>query len=67
MSKTILRGELSGYGYVPPDVEIFSGSGSPEGVVTASAGCLYLNTDGGTNTTMWVKESGSGATGWTAK
>jgi len=44
-----------------------SGSGSPEGSVTASVGSLYTNTSGGSNTTLWVKESGTGNTGWVAK
>jgi hypothetical protein len=30
-------------------------------------GTLYLNADGGTGATLWVKESGSGNTGWIAK
>lgn len=48
-------------------VTITSGSGSPEGVVTAVVGSLYLNTAGSTSTTLYVKTSGSGNTGWTAK
>ena len=44
-----------------------SGSGSPEGSVTASVGSLYTNTSGGSNTTLWVKESGTGNTGWVSK
>lgn len=44
-----------------------SGSGSPEGVVTASVGSLYTRTDGGANTTLYVKESGTGNTGWVGK
>lgn len=44
-----------------------SGSGSPEGVVTAPVGSLYTRTDGGSSTTLYVKESGSGDTGWAAK
>jgi hypothetical protein len=43
------------------------GSGSPEGVVTAPTGAVYLRTDGGAGSTMYVKESGSGNTGWVAK
>lgn len=43
------------------------GTGSPEGVVTAPMGSLYLRTDGGASTTLYVKTSGSAATGWTAK
>ena len=44
-----------------------SGTGSPEGVVTAPVGSLYTRTDGGANTTLYVKESGTGNTGWAAK
>lgn len=43
------------------------GTGSPEGSVTAPVGTLYTRTDGGTNTTLYVKESGTGNTGWVAK
>jgi hypothetical protein len=46
---------------------IFRGTGSPEGVVTASVGTLYLRLDGSTSTTLYVKTSGTGNTGWTAK
>lgn len=44
-----------------------SGSGSPEGAVVAAVGTLYLNTAGGASTTLYVKTSGTGNTGWTAK
>jgi hypothetical protein len=44
-----------------------SGAGSPEGAVTAPIGTLYLRTDGGAGTTFYVKESGTGNTGWVAK
>ena len=44
-----------------------TGSGSPEGVVTAPVGSLYTRTDGGGGTTLYVKESGTGNTGWVAK
>lgn len=43
-----------------------SGSGSPEGVVTASVGSIYRRYDGGSATTVYVKESGTGNTGWVA-
>lgn len=43
-----------------------SGSGSPEGVVTAPVGSLWTRTNGGASTTLYVKESGSGNTGWKA-
>lgn len=44
-----------------------TGAGSPEGVVTAPVGSLYTRSDGGANTTLYVKESGAGDTGWVAK
>lgn len=44
-----------------------AGTGSPETVVTALVGCLYTNKSGGASTTLYVKESGSGNTGWIAK
>lgn len=44
-----------------------SGTGSPEGVKTAPVGSLYTRLDGGAGTTLYVKESGTGSTGWVAK
>lgn len=44
-----------------------SGSGTPEGSVTAPVGSLFTRTDGGAGTTLYVKESGTGNTGWVAK
>lgn len=43
------------------------GTGSPEGAVTASVGTIFLRSDGGASTTLYVKESGAGNTGWVAK
>lgn len=43
------------------------GAGTPEGAVTAPIGSLFTRTDGGANTTLYVKESGAGNTGWVAK
>lgn len=43
------------------------GSGSPEGVLEAAPGTLYLNSAGGAGTTLYVKESGTGDTGWIGK
>lgn len=43
------------------------GTGSPEGVVTAPVGSEYTNTSGGAATTLYIKTSGTGNTGWTAK
>ena len=44
-----------------------TGSGTPESSVTADVGSLYTRTDGGASTTLYVKESGTGNTGWVAK
>ncbi len=48
-------------------VGIFSGTGTPEGVVTASVGSTFHRTNGGALTSYYVKESGTGNTGWVAK
>lgn len=48
-------------------IVIARGSGSPEGSFEASVGSIYLRSDGGANTTLYVKESGTGNTGWVAK
>lgn len=48
-------------------VKYVNGAGSPEGVVTAPAGSVYTNKSGGAGTTLYIKESGSGNTGWVAK
>lgn len=45
----------------------YIGAGSPEGVVTAPVGAIYQRTDGGAGTTLYVKQSGTGNTGWVAK
>jgi len=44
-----------------------TGAGTPEGAVTAPVGSLFTRTDGGAATTLYVKESGTGNTGWVAK
>ena len=46
---------------------IIEGAGSPEGFVVAKVGTLYRRTDGSTGSTLYVKESGAGNTGWAAK
>lgn len=46
---------------------IISGNGSPEGGITASVGSLYFRLNGGANSTLYVKETGAGNTGWVAK
>lgn len=44
-----------------------SGAGTPEGNVTAPVGSLYTDNAGGAGTVLYIKESGSGNTGWVAK
>ena len=67
-------GVVAGLGNTPdhdtgiiPAPLIETGSGSPEGVITASPGRIYTDSDGGASTTLYVKESGTGNTGWVAK
>lgn len=48
-------------------ITIRPGAGDPNSSVTAPVGSLYLRTDGGAGTTLYVKESGTGNTGWVAK
>jgi hypothetical protein len=45
----------------------FVGSGDPEGVVTAKAGATYRRADGGAGSSLYVKETPDGSTGWAAK
>lgn len=45
----------------------FRGIGTPEGVITADIGAIYIRTNGGATTTLYIKTSGTGNTGWTAK
>lgn len=53
--------------YFNPQVSMTTGTGSPEGVLTASPGALYLNLSGGAGTTLYVKQTGTGNTGWAGK
>jgi len=46
---------------------IYVGTGTPENNQEGSVGDLFLRTDGGASTTLYVKESGTGDTGWAAK
>lgn len=45
-------------------VDMYSVLATPEGSVAASVGSLAINTNGGALTTLFVKESGTGNTGW---
>lgn len=43
---------------------IFSGTGSPEGVVTASVPALYIDITTPADPVLYFKTSGTGNTGW---
>jgi len=42
------------------------GTGTPEGVVAAPVGSTFQRTDGGSGTSLYLKETGAGNTGWVA-
>lgn len=48
------------------DRRIIQGYATPEGAVVAGVGSIFMRLDGGTSTSIYVKESGTGATGWRA-
>ena len=52
---------------LPGGITWTSGAGSPEGVVTAPIGSIYSRSDGGLLTSFYVKQSGTGNTGWAGK
>ena len=52
---------------LPGGITWTSGAGSPESVVTAPIGSIYSRSDGGVLTSFYVKQSGTGNTGWAAK
>jgi len=61
-------GASGGYGFASGAVHL-SGTGSPEGVVTAAPGSTWLQTDATTDVKgwiRWVKATGTGNTGWVA-
>lgn len=45
----------------------YEGQGTPELMVTAPVGSTYRRRDGGAGISWYIKESGIGSTGWTAK
>jgi hypothetical protein len=45
---------------------IIWGTGSPESAVTAPVGSMFIRTDGGADSVLYMKESGTGDTGWSA-
>jgi len=64
---SITESQVSDLGDYVTTTQIKTGQGTPEGAVKGSVSNLYLRTDGGTNTTLYVKESGNETlTGWVA-
>lgn len=53
--------------YTTTTVFFTTGTGSPSGNISAPPGSLYTNINGGAGATLFVKESGTGNTGWIAK
>lgn len=50
------------------DLRVKFGTGTPLGNVVADRGTLYMRTDGGAGTTLYVKEGNDGtALGWVGK
>jgi hypothetical protein len=47
-------------------VRTIYGVGHPEGVVAAGVGSIYMRSDGGVGSAIYIKETGTGATGWHA-
>ena len=62
----IATGILAGTGEVTVSL-LSSGVGSPEGSKVGVVGSMYTDTAGGPGTTLYIKELGSGNTGWVAK
>lgn len=44
--------------------DIISGADTPEGTVTADVGSIFLRNNGASGTTLYLKSSGTGNTGW---
>jgi hypothetical protein len=51
------------------NAQIYAGTGDPNGQIASAVGSLYIRTDGGAGTTLYVKESGAYNinTGWVGK
>lgn len=60
--------KISATGVVASTAPIIrTGTGSPEGVVVAPIGSIFLRLDGSTSTTLYVKTANTTSSGWTAK
>ena len=63
---SVTVGASSAFSFTTSNVAWLSGTGSPEGVTSGVIGSLYSRTDGGVNTSLYIKQSGTGNTGWAA-
>ena len=57
-------GATAGLEFGASGPRVMSGSGSPEGVVTAPIGSVWIDTSATTGAVQWIKASGTGNTGW---
>lgn len=55
------------YNIATTGVYVDEGDGTPEATVAAPIGKTYRRTDGGAGTSFYVKETGTGNTGWVGK
>lgn len=63
----LLRRWLGNFRVAHTTMAILHGTGTPEAVVSAPVGTVFLRDDGGAATVLYIKESGTGNTGWVAK
>ena len=66
VSRLFLQAYSSLFRGSPGKAILMWGDGSPETVIPAPVGSVFLRTNGGASTTLYVKESGTGTTGWRA-
>jgi hypothetical protein len=60
-------GTIVHHASAPASLITHTGTGTPESAVKGSIGSIYHRTDGGAGTCLYIKESGTGTTGWVAK
>jgi hypothetical protein len=55
------------FGGAPGNCIVRWGTGSPQGVLAAPVGSVWLRTDGAAGSVLYIKEVGNGSVGWAAK